>query len=101
MFTLLLTRLVLLALPFAVYFAWRRVARRSGREMGSTPWAWLVAAGLVLVGLSLMLSVVFHGDNRTQIYVPAEAQPGGRVTGGDYRDAPRPVPSPQSPNTSP
>lgn len=101
MLPLFLTRALLLALPFAVYFTWRALMRRSGRELGSTPWGWLVAAGLVLVGLSLMLSVAFHGDNRTKTYVPAEAQPGGRVTPGGFTDAPRPKTSSQSPNTSP
>ena len=41
----------LVLLPFAVWFVWRWWARRSGHEMGSTPYAWLAAAGAVLAGL--------------------------------------------------
>nr|QQZ52122.1 hypothetical protein JKL49_23895 [Phenylobacterium glaciei] len=44
------TRALLMALPFGLWFLWREIARRTGREMGSTPWAWLFAAGAVLLG---------------------------------------------------
>jgi hypothetical protein len=99
---LLLSRVLLVALPFAVYFLWREWARRSGREMGATPWAWLAGAGAVLVGLSLMATVVFHQDNRREGYVPAEAHPGGKVTPGEFDPARRPPPaSDVSPNTVP
>ena len=36
--SLVLLRGALLALPFALWFAWRWWARRSGHEMGSTPY---------------------------------------------------------------
>lgn len=102
MFPLFLSRALLVALPFAVYFAWRAFARRSGREMGATPWAWLAATGAVLVGLSLMLTVAFKDDNRRAGYVPAQAHPGGKVTPGGFDPARRPLPaSPVSPNTRP
>jgi hypothetical protein len=81
---LLLLRGVLLALPFGVWFAWRWWARRTGQEMGSTPWPWLFACGAVLVGLSLMASALFHTDNRGQIYVPGEVTSTGRVSPGHY-----------------
>lgn len=91
MLRLLLTRALLVALPFGVYLLWRRWSLRSGREMGSTPWPWLTAAGAVLVGLSLMATAVFHDDNRGKTYVPAEAHPGGQVTPGGFvgGEAPR------------
>jgi type VI protein secretion system component VasK len=85
-----LLRLLLIALPFAVWFVWRAWARRSGREMGSTPYAWLFAAGAVLVGLSLIGTVVFHPDNRHERYVPGEVTPGGDVTQGHFEKAPPP-----------
>jgi hypothetical protein len=81
---ILITRALLAAVPFAVYFAWRAWAIRSGREMGSTPWGWLVAAGAVLVALSLFATALFHTDNRSRTYVPAQAQPGGQVTPGGF-----------------
>ncbi len=87
---LLLTRALLVALPFLVWFAWRAWALRTGRAMGSTPWPWLAAAGLALMGISLMATTVFHGDNRAAIYVPAQTRPDGRVVPGRFEDAPRP-----------
>jgi hypothetical protein len=99
---LLLPRALLVALPFAIYFIWREAARRSGREMGATPWGWLAGAGAVLAGLSLMASVAFHHDNRGEAYVPAEAHPGGAVTPGGFDPAGvQPRPADTAPNTSP
>jgi hypothetical protein len=80
----LLPRLLLVAFPFAAWFAWREVARRTGREMGSTPWTWLTAAGAVLLGVSLMATAVFHGDNRGEVYVPAEVTAEGHVVPGHF-----------------
>lgn len=77
-------RALLLALPFAAWFAWRAWAVRNGREMGATPWAWLLAAGLVLVGASLMATAFTHRDNRGQVYVPGEVQADGSVTPGHF-----------------
>ena len=46
-----LLRLLLIALPFVVWFIWRAWAKRTGgHEMGSTPWAWLLAAGALGAG---------------------------------------------------
>jgi hypothetical protein len=87
-------RLLLIAVPFAVWFLWRAYARRSGREMGSTPYAWLVAAGAVLVGLSLAATVVFHPDNRLKHYVPGEVTASGAVTKGYFKAGPPPPGSP-------
>jgi type VI protein secretion system component VasK len=84
---LALTRGVLVALPFVAWFVWRAWARRTGRQMGATPWAWLFASGMLLVGLSLMATVVFHADNRGEKYVPAEAQPDGKVTSSRFEPA--------------
>lgn len=77
-------RALLVALPFAVWFLWAWQARRSGRAMGSTPWAWLVAAGTLLFALSLLGTVVFHRDNRQDHYVPGHVTPGGAVTPGHF-----------------
>ncbi len=85
-------RLILVSLPFAVWFVWRTWARRTGREMGSTPYAWLVAAGAVLVGLSLLATALFHKDNRHERYVPGEVTASGAVTKG-YFERPTPPPA--------
>ena len=85
----LLIRASLVLAPFAFWFVWRAVARRSGREMGSTPYAWLATAGAVLVGLSLIGTVIFHPDNRHEAYVPGEVTADGAVTKG-YFEKPAP-----------
>ena len=81
---ILALRALLVSLPFAVWFVWRDVARRSGREMGSTPWAWLFTIGAVLMGLSLMATVVFHADNRGEVYIPGEPLDDGSVSSGRF-----------------
>ncbi|WP_340645628.1 hypothetical protein [Phenylobacterium sp.] len=84
MLEVLASRAVLVALPFGLWFLWREVARRTGREMGSTPWAWLFAAGAVLLGVSLMATAAFRDDNRGEVYVPAEPAKDGRITPGHF-----------------
>jgi nicotinamide riboside transporter PnuC len=85
---IVLTRLLLIAAPFVVWFVWRAWARRTGRAMGATPYAWLFAAGAVLVGLSLIGTVVFHSDTRHERYVPGEVTASGEVTQGRFEKAP-------------
>jgi len=84
--SLLLIRAALLATPFAVWWIWAWWARRSGREMGATPWPWLVGIGAVLVGLSLMATALFHRDNRDETYVPGQVGPDGRVSEGHFEE---------------
>ena len=84
----ILLRGILVLLPFAVWIVWRAWGRRTGREMGSTPYAWLFAAGALLVGLSLLASGLFHSDNRKERYVPGEARPDGTVTPGHFEPQP-------------
>jgi nicotinamide riboside transporter PnuC len=90
-----LTRLVLVAAPFAIWFIWRAWARRTGREMGSTPYAWLAAASAALVGLSLVATAIFHPDNRHDVYVPGQVTPSGTVTKGYFEKAPQPPAAPK------
>ena len=90
MLRVLLTRGILFLLPFAAWLVWRAWAKRTGREMGSTPFAWLFAAGAMLIGLSLLASGAFHGDTRNVRYVPGEATSSGAVTPGRFVPAPGP-----------
>jgi DMSO/TMAO reductase YedYZ heme-binding membrane subunit len=85
-------RAVLIALPFVAWFVWKAWAERTGRPMGATPWTWLTAAGLVLVGLSLLVTPLFHRDNRGEVYVPGELTSDGRVSEGRYEQQ---VPEPR------
>jgi type VI protein secretion system component VasK len=81
---LFLERGLLLALPFAAWFVWREIARRSGRPMASTPWPWLLAAGVVLMGLSLMVTALFREDTRGRTYLPPHTLPDGSVAPGSF-----------------
>lgn len=84
MLNFLLLRVALAATPFMLWFLWREIARRSGRETGETPWVWLYTAAALLLGLSLMATALFRVDNRGEHYVPAEATAGGHVTPGRF-----------------
>ena len=84
MIRVLLTRLLLFLVPFAVWLVWKWVAERNGRPMGSTPWTWLAAAGALLAALSLMATAVLQRDNRAETYVPAETTANGSVTPGHF-----------------
>ena len=88
MLSLIVSRLLLAATPFVVYWAWREIARRTGRPMGSTPWGWLIAAAGVLVALSLIATGLMREDTRQKIYVPAEAGPDGRIRPGGFVETP-------------
>jgi hypothetical protein len=81
---ILLPRLLLFILPFALWFVWRRIALRTGRPMGSAPWTWLIAVGALLVAASLLATVAFQPDNRGETYVPAEVGADGRVAPGRF-----------------
>lgn len=87
---MILWRLLLVATPFIGWYLWREVARRTGREMGSTPWTWLTAIAGVLLGVSLMATAVFRDDNRGQTYVPAEVTDDGRVSPGHFEKKAQP-----------
>ena len=81
---ILALRALVFATPFVAWFVWREAARRSGRPMGSTPWAWLVAAGAILAALSLIGSVVAPGGRGRGTYVPAEVRSDGTVAPGRF-----------------
>jgi hypothetical protein len=79
-----LIRGLLFLAPFAVYFVWREVSRRTGRPMGSTPWAWLIGAGATLAVLSLVAEAVLpHGPDHGR-YVPGEVRADGTVRPGHF-----------------
>jgi len=77
-----LFRIVLVLLPLVLWFAWAEVARRRGKPMGATPWAWLIAAGLALMIASLAATAVFTPRAQDAAYVPVEVGADGRVIPG-------------------
>lgn len=68
-----MVRLLVALIPIAGWFIWAYIAKKRGRPMGATPWAWLVAAGLALSALTLLGTGLLHPDNRDQTYVPVES----------------------------
>ncbi|MDP8915904.1 MAG: hypothetical protein M3M95_01625 [Pseudomonadota bacterium] len=86
MLRLMFVRLLLVAAPFAVWFAYRWWARRAGRPLPATPYVWLFLAGIGLMTASLFATALLSPDTRDQIYVPAEVRPDGRITDGRYID---------------
>jgi hypothetical protein len=87
---LFLIRVLLFAIPFAAYFVWRAVRRRSGRAVGAVPWLWLVAAGAMVTAVSLIVPAAFHSGGTGQ-YVPAQVRPDGTVVPGHYEERKAPV----------
>jgi len=81
---ILLSRLVLAAIPFAVYFAWHFYIKSRGKDAPAPPWGWLIAAGAVMVGLSVILTVAVTPNNKDRHYVPAQTRPDGSITPGHY-----------------
>jgi len=80
------TRFLLFLVPFVIWFVWRFIAQRTGREMGSTPWAWLFAAGAILLGISVLALGIWHPVHGKQVYVPAEVTKGGAIAPGHFED---------------
>lgn len=80
---ILFVRVLLIALPIVAWFIWADIARRRGKPMGRAPWAWLLAAGLVLAALSLLIGGLMApsiGPDST--YVPVQTTPSGKVIPG-------------------
>ena len=92
MIRLMLLRGLLVALPFAAWFAWSWWAKRSGRTVPPAPYAWLFLGGMALMALSLFVTVLTADDHRDDVYVPAEVVD-GRVVPQRYERAP-PQPEP-------
>jgi hypothetical protein len=81
---ILLSRAVLAAVPFAIYFAWHLYLKSTGRETRPPPWGWLIAAAGVLVGVSLIVTVAITPSNLGRHYVPAQTKADGSITPGHY-----------------
>jgi len=82
-----LTILLPLLAPTAVYFLWLytigRVAERS------TPWTWLIIAGLVAAAVALVVVGIDTGGDQAGRYVPPHVQDGRVVPGQIAPSRPR------------
>ena len=88
----ILTLVVPLLLPTALYFAWLYFTRwpETGQTMAwhRLPWAWLAAAGVVLTALVLFVVTVGFGTAVTGgAYVPPRFED-GRIVPGHIERAP-------------
>ena len=74
MLRVLLTIVLPLLVPTALYLGWLYVAQWSGRDGAvggaALPWLWLAGAGLLLLVLVLYLVTVHFGTPLTGTYVP-------------------------------
>ena len=82
MLRVLLTIVLPLVLPTAVYLLWVRIADRSQQgqpvRWAALPWAWLVGAGAVLVIVVLLVVNVHFGTTQPGVYVPPRYE-GGQI----------------------
>jgi drug/metabolite transporter (DMT)-like permease len=79
-------RLLLIAVPFLIWFAYRWWVKRQGRPLPSTPYVWLFLAGIGLMTGSIFATALSEPDNRDQVYVPAEQGADGRFVPGHFED---------------
>lgn len=71
MIRMVLERLALFALPFALFAAYVGLARRpAGLLRVDARWIWLAASGLVLVILSFVYAGLWGGVSTSGLYVP-------------------------------
>ncbi|HZT88866.1 MAG TPA: DUF6111 family protein [Stellaceae bacterium] len=90
MFRVLLTIVLPLILPTALYLLWLRLraARlaHAGEAQGALrwaalPWVWLAAAGVVLLAVVLFVVTVHFGTSQPGVYVPPHWENGQIVPG--------------------
>lgn len=82
MLRVILTIVVPLILPTAVYVLWVRTVRREASggavRWRAMPWIWLAGAGAMLLALVLFVVTVHFGTTQSGVYVPPRYE-GGRV----------------------
>lgn len=82
MLRVILTIVVPLLLPTAIYVLWMRTVRWDGpadaMRWRPLPWIWLAAAGAVLLATVLFVVTVHFGTSQPGVYVPPRYD-GGRL----------------------
>ena len=82
----LLTIILPLLLPTALYLLWALAMRRietadMAELLRGLPWVWLVPAGVVLVAAVLVVVQVGFGGSGVGVYVPPQVKDGKLVPG--------------------
>jgi hypothetical protein len=81
----LLTIVLPLLLPMALYLVWavtlRRLERHGPAWWTAWPWVWLAGAGIALLAIVLFVVTVHFGGPREGVYVPPHLQNGQIVPG--------------------
>jgi hypothetical protein len=87
MLRVIVTIVVPLLLPTAIYLTWMRLAQRSppagAMAWATLPWLWLAAAGVVLLAFVLLVVTVGFGTSQTGVYVPPHTE-NGRIVPGHF-----------------
>jgi hypothetical protein len=82
MLRVILTIVVPLILPTAVYVLWMRSVRWDGpggaARWRAMPWIWLAGAGAALLAIVLFVVTVHFGTSEPGVYVPPRYE-GGRL----------------------
>jgi hypothetical protein len=81
----LLTIVLPLLLPTALYLVWVTTRRRPQRDgltlWTALPWIWLAGAGIVLLAIVLFVVTVHFGSPQEGVYIPPRWQNGHIVPG--------------------
>jgi hypothetical protein len=103
MLRVLLTVVLPLGVPTAVYLLWLRLRRAAetahGAEAaetlqwGALPWVWLAGAGAILLAVVLFVVTVHFGTSQPGIYVPPHRQ-GDHIVPGHIEPSNGPSGSP-------
>jgi hypothetical protein len=81
----LLTIVLPLLLPMALYLVWavtlRRLERHGPAWWTAWPWVWLAGAGIALLAIVLFVVTVHFGGPQEGVYVPPHLQNGHIIPG--------------------
>jgi len=88
MLKLLLTKILPLLLPIAIYLGWIYFARRRAAASGQqapqwheAPWAWIVMSGVLVLVVGMVALAVFTGEEPGGTYVLPKFEDGEIVPG--------------------
>jgi hypothetical protein len=93
MLRVLLTIVLPLILPTAIYLVWMRATRWAQPDgvthWGAVPWLWLAGIGALLLAIMLFVVTVHFGTSQPGVYVPPQQQ-GGHIIPGHIEPAAKP-----------